>query len=102
GALGAAVVALVLVTGASGGQGVPDPLAEAAQGKLKPAKFETKTSSGQTVVRTMPFFSPALVDAAAQAACASRGVTSCDERAQGADKGSGFEPGADPRLGSAP
>jgi hypothetical protein len=100
-ALGAVAVALVLTTGASGGQGKHDPLLAAAEGQLQPAHLDSKTSSGQTVSRTMPFFSAALIDAEL-AACAARGVSGCDERVEGSDAGTGGDVGAPPDLGQTP
>jgi hypothetical protein len=67
----AAAAAGALLLFAVGGSAVAgksdtDPLAAAAKGQLRAAKLVIK-HGGKTITRTMPFFSPALVNSAAEA-----------------------------------
>ena len=82
----AAIVTLVFAfTGGSAtSSGEKHILKEAVTGALQPAQATETTANGATVTKTMPFFSPATLEAVADA-CAAQGVPNCDERSEGAD-----------------
>jgi hypothetical protein len=72
---------------------------------LKAAKLTTTAPNGQTVTRTMPFFSGETLEAAEEAICNDQAVPNCDERTEAADGvGTGVDIGADPgsTAGSGP
>ena len=107
GALTACIVALLFATsGASAPGGNPgNPLKRAVHGDLKAAKLTTTAPNGQTVTRTMPFFSGETLEAAEEAICNDQAVPNCDERTEAADGvGTGVDIGADPgsTTGSGP